>query len=164
MIVSGIGMVFGRGADTGVCEAAAESIVTALGEAGGRKKPFITVISTTGVGEGPRDVPILYWPLYHVLLPIPHKDKRAMERIIVKGCGGEGEEGKSEVVFGGFTIVRPTLLTSGAECAKGVRAGREGEPAVGYTISRNDVGKWILEEVVKERGEKWRGEKVSLTA
>jgi hypothetical protein len=46
----------------------------------------------------------------------------------------------------------------------GVRAGREGEPAVGYTISRNDVGKWILEEVVKERGEKWRGEKVSLTA
>jgi len=40
--------------------------------------------------------------------------------------------------------------------------GGGGAPAVGYTISRDDVGKWIFESFVKE-GKAWVGQKVSLT-
>lgn len=71
-----------------------------------------------------------------------------------------------------FVIVRPSLLKDGKRLgAEKVRVGEEGEgimaPAVGYTISREDVGGWVFENVVakgEEEGRKrWGGKMVSLT-
>jgi len=161
MIVSGIGMLFGFGMDTTICETAARSIVTALDELKPRNPPFLTVISTTGISNGPRDIPFLVQPLYRVVLGIPHKDKKIMEEVIVEAAMRGDTEGK---VIRGYTIVRASLLNIKAPSdERKIRSGTEKEPAVGYFISRNDVGKWIFEEVLREEGRKWGGEAVSIT-
>ena len=64
-------------------------------------------------------------------------DKRAMEALVRKS----GEEN---------LVVRASLLTDGeARGIVGVRQGSEEGPAVGYYISRKDVGEWIWERVLK---------------
>ena len=96
-------------------------------------------------------------PLYQLLLDIPHEDKKIMERI-VRG------EGRSEgSVLGGFVIVRASLLwgEKGVGCEKlkvGVEEGEKPMPSQmrGYTITREDVGRWIYgnlvgDEVVRGR-------------
>lgn len=72
-----------------------------------------------------------------------------------------------------FVLVRPSLLFDGE--AKGldrVRTGienpgnrEEGSHAVGYTIRREDLGRWIFEECVESEGswDTWEGKAVSLT-
>ena len=45
-----------------------------------------------------------------------------------------------------------------------VRAGRESAPAIGYTVTRADVGEWIYKNVVKGEGKGWEDEMVSLTS
>jgi len=35
--------------------------------------------------------------------------------------------------------------------------------AIGYKISREDVGLWIFEECVNANGSKWKGKMVTLT-
>ena len=82
-----------------------------------------------------------------------------MERLVAE----QTTTGRKSESISGWVMVRPTLLTNGAALGeRKVRAGREGAPAVGYTISRDDVGKWIFENFVKE-GKVWVGQKVSLT-
>ncbi|EKG14105.1 hypothetical protein MPH_08720 [Macrophomina phaseolina MS6] len=126
-------------------------------------KPLIIAISTTGVTRGQRDVPLLYLPLYHWALAVMHKDKRAMEDVVIAA--------KQEGVSREFVIVRPSLLTDGAK--KGpdaVRVGWENAdgkgnqtgPAIGYTICREDVAAWIWEEAVLKE-DAWKGKCVSLT-
>jgi putative NADH-flavin reductase len=129
--------------DPHVCEKAMEALLSALSivrktyglDAG--KKIRLVALSSTGITDLGRDVPLLMYPLYHVMLKDPHKDKRALEEL----AKGSGER---------FTLVRPSLLTDGAEGAGKVRvgvedmlAGKVESKAIGYTISRNDVGKWI---------------------
>lgn len=123
------------------------------------KKIRLVAVSTTGITDLGRDVPLLMYPLYHVMLKDPHKDKRAMEEL-VKGSGER------------FTLVRPSLLTDGGEGAGKIRvgvedvlAGKVESTAVGYTVSRQDVGNWIYEECVQEEGngEKWVGKAVTLS-
>lgn len=85
-----------------------------------------------------------------------HADKARMERVI--------EEEEDGSVLGGAVVVRPSALTDGVALGKeSVRVGRKGEPAVGYTVSREDVGLWIFEEVIVGGESGWMGEKVSLT-
>lgn len=118
--------------------------------------PYIAAVSTTGIPDsGVRDVPLLLGPLYHVLLKEPHKDKKAMETAL------KGSEAR-------WTMVRASLLTDGKEGGK-VRVGVEDpvkgtleSSAVGYTISREDVGKWIFENVVQGGGQ-FVGKAVTLT-
>jgi len=118
--------------------------------------PRIAAVSTTGIPDsGVRDVPLLLAPLYHVLLKEPHKDKKAMEGAL-KGSATR------------WTIVRASLLTDGKDGGK-VRVGVEDpvkgtleSSAVGYTISRADVGKWIFENVV-EGGDEFVAKAVTLT-
>jgi len=142
-----------------LCGSAATSILSALVSLRPAEKPLLLVISTTGITAGPRDVPLLYAPLYHGLLVKPHKDKREMERLVAE----QTASGRKSESISGWVIVRPTLLTNGAALGeRKVRAGGGGAPAVGYTISRDDVGKWIFESFVKE-GKAWVGQKVSLT-
>ena len=91
---------------------------------------------------------------------------------------GDQEQGdESSRVLRSIVGVRPTLLTpldmSPADYrdvlgTESIRAGREMEPAVGYSIKRADVGLWVYEKVVKEAVEgrrgQWEGEMVTLTS
>lgn len=82
-----------------------------------------------------------------------------MEGLIVDEAG-KGERG----VIRGFVITRASLLTEGKALGSAqIRAGTEGAPAVGYTISREDVGGWVWENLVRREGEGFVGGKVSVT-
>jgi nucleoside-diphosphate-sugar epimerase len=123
-----------------------------------RRMPLFVVISSTGISDFGRDIPLAMVPLYHWMLPVPHADKKAMERLLVaesaKPAGGVGVAGR---VIEGFVAVRPSLLTDGpateGRVRVGVEEGKVDKRGVGYTISRADVGKWIFENVVVE----WEG-------
>jgi len=146
------------------------------------KKPYLTVISTTGIVK-PRDVPILFVPFYHWCLAVPHKDKRKMEAVLANS---------GRQVFAKYTIVRPSLLVGGFGVVEQklmskdytpvlakiehpigngvvdlspVRSGVRSKPAVGYTIARKDVGLWIYENILKNTADNVRcaGEEVTLT-
>ncbi|KAJ3337034.1 hypothetical protein HDU93_001753, partial [Gonapodya sp. JEL0774] len=151
--------------DAHVCEDAMEAIVASLREyhksTASASRPHIISISTTGIdSRSPGDVPLLFVPLYHVALATPHEDKRKMERKVVEGTLG------SEPVFSSFALVRPSLLTDGETLGldkvrvgvvdgapiidKSKESAANGTPAVGYTISRNDVGNWIFQKLLKE--------------
>jgi hypothetical protein len=114
------------------------------GKPGLQGRPRIVAVSSTGITKLKRDVPLAFTFLYHVLLKKPHEDKRAMEQALIQS----GED---------FTVVRASLLTDGAELgADKVRVGLEDpvartveSSAVGYTVSRSDVGRWIWENVVE---------------
>ncbi|KAK1148582.1 hypothetical protein N8T08_009589 [Aspergillus melleus] len=121
-------------------------------------KPYLTVVSTTGIATK-RDIPIAMIPLYHWLLKVPHDDKRVMEETIRE------EMGRGDCVLRGYTIVRPSLLTSGEGVGTGkIRFGVDDDAAIGYTISRRDVGGWMFERVVEADGGEFVGRVVSLTA
>ncbi|GAB1321051.1 Oxidoreductase AflX [Madurella fahalii] len=116
--------------------------------------PRIVAVSSTGISELARDLPLLMVPMYKLLLGAAHRDKKALEDALVRGAG------KDEA----WTIVRGSFYTAGAETEGAVRVGVE-DPvrgvveslAIGYTISREDVGKWIFENVIRdeEGGGKW---------
>jgi hypothetical protein len=120
---------------------------------------------------GPRDVPLAYYWLYHVLLKVPHADKRAMESVVAKATTETGDDSP----ISGFVIPRATLLQNGE--SKGLNKVRAGwvphpdainaeskgvKPAIGYSIRRADVGAWIFEQVIKGKGD-WVNKCVSLT-
>ncbi|KAI4160174.1 MAG: hypothetical protein LQ342_005963 [Letrouitia transgressa] len=151
-----------------ICQDAIATILSALRTASSPKKPLLVALSTTGISSRARDVPLVLVPLYAWFLHIPHADKKAMEVLL------ETERAKPEPerAIADFVIVRPSLLKDGKRLgAEKVRVGEEGEgimaPAVGYTISREDVGGWVFENVVakgEEEGRKrWGGKMVSLT-
>ena len=156
------------GFDPTLCADAMRTILTALKELAtesdnprNSQKPLICAISTTGITDGPRDVPLLMLPLYWAILEVPHKDKRAMEDVLFEAASETaGEEGK---VIRGAVAARPALLTDGP-ARNEVRVGLEGSPAVGWTVSREDVGIWLFDNIVRREGGGWIGEKVSLTA
>ncbi|RDL36059.1 uncharacterized protein BP5553_06671 [Venustampulla echinocandica] len=105
-----------------------------------RRKPYIVVISTTGISNHGRDIAVAM-------------DKKAMEGILLREIqtGGRGAS-----VIRGFTAVRPSFLTDGKPVgAQKIRAaveeeGKVAKSAIGYTISRGDVGAWIYEELVED--------------
>jgi hypothetical protein len=149
--------------DPNICERAMTQVLSVLQETG--SKPLISVISSTGLA-GKKDLPILMRPLYQALA-VPHKDKEVMESLVVKAA--------QDGVVPEYVIVRPALLVDGDETEGKVKAGYVGRvkngnakwgdlagEAVGYTISRKDVGRWIFEEVVQGRGGEWKGHGVSL--
>lgn len=156
-------------ADPTICEDAAKTVLDALRVLKPVTKPVMLVISSTGITNGKRDLPVLMAPLYHWILASPHADKRSMENLVIAAGS------KTDSPIGGFIIVRSSLMTNGERLGmKKVRTGTETpgkgktdgmneKPAVGYTVSRNDVGGWIFEEVVEKGGKKWIGQCVTLT-
>jgi len=148
--------------DIEVCRTAMATLLSALDDLKAATKPRLLVISTTGITKGPRDVPLLYVPLYHWFLHIPHVDKRVMEELV---CA-QRQKPAAERTVGEFTIVRPTLLMdgNGVGVAK-IRYGLESNPALGWTIDRKDVGNWLFEKGIKpaDLGE-FKDQAVSLTA
>lgn len=156
MIISGLGSPpsLKTSPDWTICETGVKAIFGALTELNPAKPPFALFISTTGISQGPRDVPYLFGPLYHLALASPHKDKRAMERLI--------QQAATDRVLSGYTIVRASLLIDMFEGSK-IKVGTEEKPKVGYTISRDSVGKWIFEDVIAERGAKWADKIATVT-
>ncbi|KAM0749336.1 hypothetical protein T439DRAFT_327057 [Meredithblackwellia eburnea MCA 4105] len=140
--------------DPSVCEVAMKTIITAISHLPYSVAPSIVGVSSTGITKVKRDVPLAYYHLYHLVLASAHEDKRLMEEAMI--------EGQRSGILSSYTIVAATLLTSGAEkgLAK-VKVGTETAPAIGYSISRKDVGGWIWSEwAVKGAG---KNERVSLT-
>ncbi|KAG0129663.1 hypothetical protein HOY82DRAFT_563830 [Tuber indicum] len=150
-----------------VCQEAAEAILSGLRELKGGaaegewRQPLLAVISTTGLVPG--ELPFVMKPLYG-MLKIPHEDKVKMEGVVTGA-----EEGLLKWVVG-----RAGLLTDGP-AGGAVRAGYVGRVrngsgkwgdvegvAVGYRISRGDVGRWLFEEVIGQDGGEWVGKKVCL--
>ena len=145
-----------------ICQTGAATLVTAISEIYTTypqlrvSKPLLCFISTGGMHRGEDDVPWVTQMLYRFVLSIPHKDKKAMEHIF---CGEEGSNNFRSVIG-----VKPTLLTNGPELgSKQIRVGRKQKPAVGYTVSRKDVGAWIYRVVLLEDGKEWEGEMVTIT-
>jgi hypothetical protein len=146
--------------DMTLCADTMDSVAEVLKEIRPVQKPVFCGISTTGIDEQ-RDVPYLLAPLYHVLLATPHKDKRIYEQKI--------EAGVQQGIFASKVLVRASLLTDGEEKGESkVRVswkgatGNSGNPAIGYFVSRKDVGSWIFRHVVEGRDE-WSGRTVTLT-
>ncbi len=124
-----------------------------------RLTPRIIVCSTTGMSRFGRDLPVAMMPLYHVALKVPHADKRAMEDRLA----ASGHE---------FIIVRPSLMfdADGPDgSGKPVRIGVEDPEsgveakAIGYTISREDAGKWIAQNLVLRPGTKYLNKIATIT-
>ena len=102
-----------------------------------------------------RDFPLLMAPVYHLLLKVPHRDKKIMEDRLIES--GEG-----------FTIIHASLLVDG-ETKKEVRVGVEDpktgreSTAIGYTISREDAGKWVADNLVLRLDERYVNRIVMVT-
>ena len=164
-------------ADPNICKSAIDMILSSLSvlqdtekdTQKGPQRPLLAVVSTTGVSTRSRDVPLLFYGLYHWLLAVPHEDKREMESTLV----ASGQR---------MVTVRPSLLMDGeAKDTSRIRVGWElppewdarsqqtgaiPGPAVGYTITRESVGNWIfvnLIEGAESSRKQWEGRMVSLT-
>ncbi|KAK9371944.1 uncharacterized protein V1513DRAFT_385830 [Lipomyces chichibuensis] len=129
-------------------------------------KPLLVYVSSTGISNGPQDVPFWLRFLYRVLIAVPHADKRKMERTLKLHMD---QPEASQHLFRGVVGVRASLLKGGIDYKAGkgwrnLRVGTEEKPAIGYTISRSDVGQWIFEEVVKKNGGEWVGKIATLTS
>lgn len=150
-----------------LCATAIRNILTALTELKNEgklpTKPLLVALSTTGITESrtPRDLPILMMPMYKLMLGNPHRDKLEMERVIAEHL----EQDEAKVAILGFVLPRPSLLTNGASKGEAqIRVGLEDHPAVGYTISRDDVGLWVFANLIKGRDiQKYLNHKPTLT-
>ncbi|PGH29826.1 hypothetical protein GX50_07405 [[Emmonsia] crescens] len=148
--------------DPSICEDATKIILSAVEAvlpptANQQEKPIFVVVSTTGISDGPGDVPFFLHPLYR-FLAVPHEDKKKMEQAVF---------GSSKRSLRAAVAVRPTLLTGDHSIASGkgwktLKVGTEQSPAKGYSIQRADVGEWIFEEIIRGGGNKWLDEKVTL--
>ncbi|KAK9357536.1 hypothetical protein V1504DRAFT_471983 [Lipomyces starkeyi] len=93
----------------GICSSSTEALLNALRAAYAENpstaaiKPLLAYVSTTGITNGPEDVPFGFQFLYHVLLAVPHEDKRKMERTL-KSHMAQPEE--SERLLRGIVGVR----------------------------------------------------------
>lgn len=132
--------------DPNVCEkgmAALLEAIRSLRQHGVTGEPHIIVCSTTGMSRFGRDVPIPITPFYNFVLKVPHKDKRKMEDALI--ASGES-----------FSIVRCSLLVNG-ETQRDIRVGIEDPKAgikvkaIGYTISREDAGRWFAQNLVEKK-------------
>ncbi|OTA80362.1 hypothetical protein M434DRAFT_401784 [Hypoxylon sp. CO27-5] len=144
--------------DPHVCEKGIATVLEAI--AGLRRqgvdgRPHIIVCSTTGISRFGRDTPLVIVPMYKVLLKVPGADKAAMEEKLI----ASSED---------FTIVRASGLVDG-ETDKTIRVGIEDpvkgveSKAIGYTISREDAGKWIARNLLIERDPKYMNKTVTIT-
>ncbi|KAE9375352.1 hypothetical protein N431DRAFT_436836 [Stipitochalara longipes BDJ] len=117
------------------------------------KRPILIGISTTGISEYGRDLPLAMIPVYAALASGPHKDKKLMEKMI------KTEGNKEGGLISGWCIVRASFLEMGTKDVgwENLKVGVEenGKPmpksAIGWTISRPDVGRWIFAALVQDK-------------
>ncbi|EJD44574.1 hypothetical protein AURDEDRAFT_166359 [Auricularia subglabra TFB-10046 SS5] len=130
--------------DPDVCRKGMATLLEALGQLrahGAQGRPLIVPTSSTGISDHGRDVPLLFIPMYKLLLAQPHKDKKAMEDLVIKS----GER---------FVVLRPSFFVEGDKPESAIRVGIEDPKngveklAVGYTISREAVGGWVYKHIL----------------
>jgi hypothetical protein len=154
LIVSGIGCYpvwrrwysFPEQEDPTLCQDAISTILNALNSRPPLVKPGLVVVSGTGISKYGRDIPLLMVPLYS-FLHTAHQDKKVMENLVIKAVT------EDPAPIGSFAVVRPSLLTAGPALGMNkirwdVEDGKVAEKAIGYTISRADVGGFVFEKVV----------------
>ncbi|KAF3761611.1 NAD(P)-binding protein [Cryphonectria parasitica EP155] len=136
--------------DPEVCQKGMSTLLEALDQLrrqGATGRPHIIVCSTTGMSKFGRDIPLAMVPLYHLMLKVPHADKKIMEERLF----ASGEE---------FTVVQPSFLMNG-ESNKTIRVGIEDpvrgreSTAIGYAISREDAGRWFAENLLNSKNPKY---------
>ena len=146
--------------DPTVCEKGAKTLIeaiSALRKSGTVGNPQIIVVSTVGLSRFGRDCPAVLHFLYGLFIKGPHADKVAMEDIVI----ASGET---------WNVVRCSFLDwHYGESTRTIRVGIE-DPKTGvevkehgWTISREDAGKWIAEELVIKRDAKYVDRTVSIT-
>ncbi|KAL8805732.1 MAG: hypothetical protein Q9182_001765 [Xanthomendoza sp. 2 TL-2023] len=151
--------------DLHVCEETMASINTALSDIkqSGRvhPMPLLTALSTTSISES-LDTPMMMTPVYHWLGAVPHADKKKLENQV--------ELAKREGLVREHMIIRPSLLIdSWSYGRKEVKGDWEGKApgelgegaAVGYTITREDVGYFVFDSIIAETGGDYMGKKVN---
>ncbi|KAI8876778.1 hypothetical protein K501DRAFT_288729 [Backusella circina FSU 941] len=151
IIVSSLGSAFDfkkmKLVDPGLCHRAMEVLLKVVDNLPQEERPKrIIVVSTTGL-DGMNEVPYLFYPLYYWVLHDAHVDKRDLERLTTT----ENPHIKD------WIIVRPTLLTDG----KLTRKYKSGVGISGYTISRSDVGHFLLSQCIDK--DEWLSKKVVVT-
>ncbi|EON66091.1 hypothetical protein W97_05334 [Coniosporium apollinis CBS 100218] len=145
--------------DPTICQDATRMIFDTLRSLGG-PKPHFVVISTIGVNQIGRGIPIAMTPLYHWLLTIPHQDVREMETMVM----AEMEKPALQRAIRSYLVVRPSLLTDGEMTSMDrIRVASDINPQFGYTISRNDVGMWLFETAVRGTSAHTGGRIVTIT-
>jgi hypothetical protein len=162
------------------------ALLNALATLPARTPPRIVVLTGAGISRaGHAALPAPVRALYAYLLRVPHRDKEGAEALLARAMGAEGEKGAPEVLPAGWetelglapgalresvVVVRPALLTQGACVAdtKGsaaayrVRAEGDLPVAGGYTISRRDTAHFVVERLLGDEWEAWKGRGVSL--
>lgn len=130
-----------------VCHDTMAIILKVLADLDETERPKrIVVVSSTGL-ESMQDVPYLLRPFYS-LLHVPHKDKKNLERLLQAENTHVPE----------WIIVRASLLTDGQLTGK-YRAAES--DVSGYTISRQDVGHFLLFQCIEPTT--WVNKKVVVT-
>jgi putative NADH-flavin reductase len=140
IVVSSIGMAFKGGLsfgwnDESICEDATNTILHALSELEAEGKssslvggPEMVLLSTTGICEKSRDIPIAMIPLHRWMLHVPHEDKKNMEKLMHHG------EGKAR----NWVLVRPSLLVDGE--SKGIEKVRVSTETPGASREEQEKG------------------------
>ncbi|PHH86030.1 hypothetical protein CDD83_10849 [Cordyceps sp. RAO-2017] len=147
--------------DPDVCKRGVAALLEALASLratwGAVGRPLLAVVSTTGISQHGRDVPLLLLPMYRFALHAPHEDKKVAERSLFE-CDER------------FVIVRPSLLLDGEKADKKIRVHVEGprgieRKEVGYFISREDVGRWMFDNLLQKADSavEYEGKAVGLT-
>ncbi|KAJ6149498.1 hypothetical protein N7471_000697 [Penicillium samsonianum] len=144
--------------DPNVCKKGAATILDALAQlrsTGITGTPHIIACSTAGFSRFGRDVPIVMIPIYYLFVSVPGADKVVMEDRFAQS--GEA-----------FTIIRASHLVDG-ESNKTIRVGIEDPKtgpesrAIGYTISREDAGRWLAENLVLKTDAMYLNKNVTVT-
>jgi putative NADH-flavin reductase len=131
----------------GLCHATMAVLLQVLKNLPENERPKrLVVVSTTGL-DNMKEVPYLFQPLYHFLLHAPHEDKKELERLVVD----------QDSPIRDWIIVRPSLLTDG----KLVGKYRADVGISGYTVSRQDVGHFLLDQCIEPTT--WINKKVVVT-
>ncbi|CDH11207.1 uncharacterized protein ZBAI_02993 [Zygosaccharomyces bailii ISA1307] len=146
-----------------VCEKCMQAIVDSLKEIrlvqdpSSYVEPSLAAVSTTGISDGPTDVPLgLVW-MYHYLLAVPHEDKRKMECL--------AQYAVEEHLTNHAVVVRCSLLTGDHKIKVQSRitspkVGSSNNPSIGYTVSRTAVGEWIFNNLLISSDQQQLGFKV----
>ncbi|KFH47306.1 hypothetical protein ACRE_019430 [Hapsidospora chrysogenum ATCC 11550] len=144
--------------DPSVCSKGMSALLEALSQLrrlGATGRPLIVCCSGVGLSTFGRDFPLSLWPVYRALLTVPLDDKIIMEASLTES----GED---------FALIRPSLLLDGESDRKirvGIehpKTGRE-STVTGYTISREDAGRWAAENLILKRDPKYVNKCLTVT-
>ena len=151
-------------------------------------QPKFVVVAAHGITHAShQSLPLPLKPFYSWVLPNPHADKLALERLIAHCAGWPWPENGVDIVdptmlsremledtrlpkpgqLSHVVILRPSLLTDGA-CKADAQNGKAAYRAEArdikgaYTISRRDVAHFIVENAL-QNWDQWQGKCVTLT-